>query len=171
VLFIPLPFVVTILLAMLLWQLLRKREAGNRTDQFFIVLISIYMVQSVLLGLRWGYEITAALPLQILLASLIAGLAYLSFYSLTVPDSTQALSLKKIWPHLLPVTVIFSLLLFRRDLAALAIIVIFLVYGVSLLWLTYKGPDIFDCSKTGWCAAFLSGNADYRPDADRFCDR
>jgi len=142
VLFIPLPFVVTILLAMLLWQLLRKRETGNRTDQFFIVLISIYMVQSVLLGLRWGYEITAVLPLQILLASLIAGLAYLSFYSLTVPDSTLALSLKKIWPHLLPVMVIFSLLLFRRDLAALAIIVIFLVYGVSLLWLAFKGPDI-----------------------------
>lgn len=141
-LFIPLPFVVTILLGMLLWQLLRKREAGNRTDQFFIVLISIYMVQSVLLGLRWGYEITAVLPLQILLASIIAGLAYLSFYSLTVADSVQALRIKKIWPHLLPVIVVFSLLLFRRDLAALAIIVIFLIYGVALLRLACKGPDV-----------------------------
>ena len=141
-LFIPLPFVVTILLSMLLWHLLRNRETDNRTDWFFIALISIYMVQSVLLGLRWGYEIRAVLPLQILLASIIAGLAYLSFYSLTVPDSTQALRVQKIWPHLLPVVLVFSLLLFRRDLAALAIIAIFLTYGAGLLRLAYKGPDI-----------------------------
>ncbi len=140
--FIPLPFVLTILLAIILVQLLRNREAGSRADMFFITLVSAYMMQSVLLGLRWGYDILVVLPVQILLASIIAGLSYLSFRSLTVQNSDDALRADKIWPHLLPVLAVFVLLLIRRDLAALAIIVIFLVYGLALLRLSFAGPDV-----------------------------
>ncbi|QYM73015.1 helix-turn-helix domain-containing protein [Pseudochrobactrum sp. Wa41.01b-1] len=140
--FIPLPFVLTILLAIILVQLLRNREAGSRADMFFIALIGTYMLQSVLLGLRWGYDILAVLPVQILLASIIAGLSYLSFRSLTVQNSDDALRAHKIWPHLLPVLAVFVLLLIRRDLAALAIIMIFLAYGLALLRLSFAGPDV-----------------------------
>lgn len=139
--FIPLPFVLTILLLILLVQLLRNRETGHWSDGFFIALISAYMLQSVFLGLRWGYGITTVLPLQILLASMIAGLAYLSFYSLTQDESGEALNIKTLWPHLLPVALVVILLLVRRDLAALAIIVIFLAYGIALLRLAKAGPD------------------------------
>lgn len=140
--FIPLPFVLTIVLAIIFVQLLRNREAGSRADMLFIVLIGTYMLQSVLLGLRWGYDIFTVLPLQILLASMIAGLAYLSFRSLTVQNSADTLRAVKIWPHLLPVLAVFVLLLVRRDLAALAIIVIFLSYGLALLRLSFAGPDV-----------------------------
>ena len=140
--FIPLPFVLTILLAIILVQLLRNREAGRRTDMLFIALIGTYMLQSVLLGLRWGYDIFAVLPVQIMLAAMIAGLSYLSFRSLTVQNSADVLRANKIWPHLLPVFVVFGLLLLRRDLAALAIIVIFLGYGLALLRLSSAGPDV-----------------------------
>ena len=140
--FIPLPFVLTILLAIILVQLLRNRETGSRADMFFIALIGTYMLQSVLLGLRWGYDILVVLPVQILLASIIAGLSYLSFRSLTVQNSDDALRADKIWPHLLPVLAVFVLLLIRRDLAAVAIIVIFLVYGLALLRLSFAGPDV-----------------------------
>lgn len=140
--FIPLPFVLTILLAIILVQLLRNREAGSRADMFFIALIGTYMLQSVLLGLRWGYDILAVLPVQILLATIIAGLSYLSFRSLTVQNSDDVLRAEKIWPHLLPVLTVLVMLLIRRDLAALAIIVIFLVYGLALLRLSLAGPDV-----------------------------
>ncbi len=135
---IPLPFVLTVLLLILLVQMLRRREAGHDADMFFIALICAYMLQSVFLGLRWGYGIMAVLPLQILLAGLIAGLAYLSFSALTA----RALSLRNLWPHSLPVFLVILLLIIRRDLAALAIIVIFLGYGIALLRMARAGPDV-----------------------------
>lgn len=140
--FIPLPFVLTILLAILLLQLFRKREAGSRTDLLFIALIATYMLRSVILGLRWGYDMIAVMPVQIMLASIIAGLSYLSFSSLTDQTNTKALLPQKIWPHFLPVLVVLGIMFFRHDLAGLAIMVIFLVYGVALLRLASAGPDV-----------------------------
>lgn len=140
--FIPLPFVLTILLAILLLQLFRKREAGSRTDLLFIALIATYMLRSVILGLRWGYDMIAVMPVQIMLASIIAGLSYLSFSSLTDQTNTKALLPQKIWPHFLPVLMVLGIMIFRHDLAGLAIMVIFLVYGVALLRLTSAGPDV-----------------------------
>ena len=145
--FIPLPFVLTILLLILLVQLLRNREAGYGADVFFVALISAYMLQSVFLGLRWGYGITAILPLQIVLASMIAGLAYLSFYSLTQDDRGEGLNIKALWPHALPVLAVVLLVLIRRDLAALAIIAIFLAYGIALMRLSKAGPDVLIASR------------------------
>lgn len=138
-LFIPIPFVLTLLLALLLFRLVKNHEKGNRTEIGFIALLCAYMLQSVFLGLRWGYGITAVLPLQIMLAGMIAGLAYLSFRSLTTDE--EGLTFEKIWPHLVPVGLVAMLLFIRRDLAALAIIVIFLSYGIVLLCLARSGPD------------------------------
>ncbi|MGQ5718102.1 helix-turn-helix domain-containing protein [Pseudochrobactrum asaccharolyticum] len=140
--FIPLPFVLTILLAILLLQLLRNREAGSRTDFLFIALVSAYMLRSVVLGLRWGYDMIAVMPVQIVLATMIAGLAYLSFSSLTDKTSTKTLLPQSIWPHLIPVLMVLAIMFFRRDLAALAIMVIFLIYGLALLRLSLAGPDV-----------------------------
>ena len=107
--FVPLPFVVTLILALLAIRLVRAEE-GGRHHTLFLALILAYGVQSVLVGLRWGYDLRAVLPLQAMLACLIAPLAYVAFRSLTEDEAKE--SAGWVWPHLvlppLAVAVLFA---------------------------------------------------------------
>lgn len=146
--FIPLSFAVSLfLVAFLLRLLLQGRESLVR-NHLFVLLIALYAAQTTLVGLRWGYGMTAVLPLLSLLATAIPPLTYLAFRDLAREEGA-GLSLGD-WPHLLPTAALVVLHFVWRDPIDLLIIAEFLAYGLRLLWLARLGPD-------GLVAARLDG--------------
>ncbi|HVJ35977.1 MAG TPA: helix-turn-helix domain-containing protein [Terriglobia bacterium] len=143
--FIPLPFVVALFLVTFLVQMIRRGEAyrdegggGWRENRFFFLLIAAYALQSVLIGLRWGYELRAVFPFQTVLAAAIPGLSWVAFRSLASERPLHGLAL---WLHFLPpVLVALLLVVWRAPIGAL-IILSFLGYGLALAWLARSGPD------------------------------
>ncbi len=73
--YVPLPFVVALLLAILLIRMLRQGDAGPVDKRRFLLLIGGYALQAVLIGLRWGYDVTELVVLQAASATLIPALA------------------------------------------------------------------------------------------------
>jgi AraC-like DNA-binding protein len=138
--FIPLPFVVALLLVILLVQMIRANEADLREHIAFMLLIAAYALQSVLIGIRWGYDVRAMMPVQSVLATLIAPLAWIAFSGLTKERSEHRLA--RLWPHLLPACLVALLLVFWREPVGPVIILVFLSYGLALLWLALAGPDV-----------------------------
>ncbi len=137
--FIPLPFVETLFLLTLLLQMHRRSEDGLRDHPLFALLIAAYALQSVLIGLRWGYGISAVLPLQAVLATAIATLAFLSFNDLASEGSI----FRKwtTWLHSLPTATVVLLRIFWPEPVGLFIILVFLGYGAALTGLCLAGPD------------------------------
>ncbi|SCW73574.1 AraC-type DNA-binding protein [Rhizobium mongolense subsp. loessense] len=136
--FVPLPFVVALLLFTVQIRLLRQEDWRAPEKRPFLLLIGIYALQSVLIGIRWGYDVLAIMPAQVILAAMIAALAWVSFRSLTLEGP---LSFAHLWPHTLPAVLIAALLVFWREPMGVALILIFLGYGAALLWLARHGPD------------------------------
>jgi AraC-like DNA-binding protein len=110
----------------------------------FLLLISVYALQSVLIGIRWGYDVIDIVPAQAIVAALIASLAWISFRSLTLEGPV---SLVRFRPHLLPAALIACLLAFWREPVGPVLTVIFLAYGAALLWLARHGPDALVSSR------------------------
>ncbi|MCZ4282524.1 AraC family transcriptional regulator [Kiloniella laminariae] len=136
--FVPLPFVVTLLLLILIFQLLRQgRELPS--SRFFILLLGFYVVLSVLIGVRWGYDILTFLPVQSVLAAAWAPLAWLCFRSLSRSGPTV------IWPgdikHLVPPILILLMVLLSPRFIDLFLIGIYLLYAILLAHLAFSGID------------------------------
>ena len=96
------------------------------------VLIIAYAIQSVLIGLRWGYGILAVLPAMAIMASAIAPLAWLSFRSLC-SDRFHPRP-RTIALHLTPAVAVAGLVVFWPAPVGLVIVALFVAYGVALLW-------------------------------------
>ncbi|PZM07673.1 helix-turn-helix domain-containing protein [Rhizobium tubonense] len=135
--FIPLPFVETLFFLTLLVQMTRRSEGSE--NRIFALLVAAYALQSVLIGLRWGYGLREVMPFQVVLAPFVASLTWIGFSSLARERVTRAGSW--LWLHFLPMVVVCVLLFVERDAMGAAIIVIFLGYGAALLWLARLGPD------------------------------
>jgi AraC-like DNA-binding protein len=142
--FVPLPFVVALLLFILLIRMLRQGEELRVEKRPFLLLVALYALQSVVIGIRWGYGVVEVMPLQSLLATLIAALAWVCFAGLAVENQP---GLARFWPHLLPTAAIAVCIAFRPAPISLAIIVVFLGYGIALLWLARHGPDALVASR------------------------
>ncbi|TSE07504.1 helix-turn-helix transcriptional regulator [Mesorhizobium intechi] len=136
--FIPLPFVVSLLLVILLVRMARR--ADLRENMFFMLLMGIYALQSVLIGMRWGYDARVVMPVLSLIATLIAPLAWIAFSGLTKERSEHRLA--RLWPHMLPACLAALLMTFWREPVGPLIILVFLSYGLALLWLALAGPDV-----------------------------
>ncbi len=136
-LFIPLPFVIALLLALLLMRLIAEGGVAAAFRPFFL-LIGGYAVLSVLIGLRWGYGLTGLLPVMALMASVLPPLAWIAFSSL----SSESTSISR-W-HALPALAVVCLFLFAPILIDWALVLIFVSYGVALLRLAARGPDALD---------------------------
>lgn len=135
-LFIPLPFVVALLLSIRFAALLRNRESGNRP---FLALIGLCVLQSLIVGLRWGYDVTALRYVLPVLAGALPPLVLASFRSLIQPDRMDM-------PFLgfLPPAFIIALLLLAPGFIDAALVVIFVGYAAILLRLATAGPDALD---------------------------
>ncbi len=147
-LFVPLPFVVALLLFILLVQMIRRQEEGASNPFFFAWLI-VAAVQAVVIGVRWGYDFLEILPLQAILAAAAPTLAWLSFDSLRTerPPSERPFLLL----HLLPTLAVAGFVAFWPDPISLTIILIFLGYGFALARLAGLAP--ISWAHRGWMAS------------------
>ncbi|MBZ3691094.1 helix-turn-helix domain-containing protein [Phyllobacterium calauticae] len=143
-LFVPLPFVVAVLLVVLLVQMIRRSDGTDR-NPFFLALVSVYALQSVVIGVRWGYDVLEVLPVQAVLAVIIATLAWLSFEGLRseLPPAQRPWLLL----HLLPTLAVIGLIAFWPAPVSLAIILVFAGYGLALCRLAWNGPDALGSSR------------------------
>ncbi|MEM8978273.1 MAG: helix-turn-helix domain-containing protein [Pseudomonadota bacterium] len=92
-LFVPLPLLATFVLVFLLGRFVHLRDMSLRAHQFFALLLALYAVQSLLVSLRWGYEIGWAAFYIALLAPVLPVCAYLAYGALSGQGSKWHL-----WP-------------------------------------------------------------------------
>ncbi|OCJ13950.1 AraC family transcriptional regulator [Rhizobium sp. AC44/96] len=136
--FVPLPFVVTLLLLILLVRMVRQTDGMAPERRPFLILTALYALQSILIGLRWGYDIIALMPAQAVLATLIAAFAWIGFSHLARETPASWLRLS---PHLLPASLVLVLMIFWRDPVGIVVTITFTGYGFALFWLARHGPD------------------------------
>ena len=136
--FLPLPIVAALMLATLL-LILRERLLTAPAGRVFGFLLLLYCVESVLIGIRWGYDILYLLPLQSWIAALWCPLAWIAFRSLSHGKSSW--QWPDDWPHLLPVSAVTLCILFGPSPIEVILMLTYLVYGVMLARLARRGPD------------------------------
>lgn len=139
-LFVPLPLFATLFLALLLCRILLTRDMTLRAHQLFAGLIALYAVQSLLVSLRWGYEMEGTATYLIILAPVLPAVAYLSYAALA--DHLTA-------RHLWPVAVIALNWLAFAALPIIPdplILMTYLGFGLSLLRLWWRGTDALTLS-------------------------
>lgn len=136
--FIPLPFVAVLALLLLLLAMLRDRELVHQHWPFILV-IFLSAVQSTLVGLRWGYEITALRMISPVIASCLPPLVYLGFRNLIhreKPSKSPAF-----WSAVVLPCLITALLFFAPELLDVALFAIFIFFASALLYMGGAGPD------------------------------
>lgn len=143
-LFVPLPFVVALLLFILLVQMIRRQDEGA-SNPFFFAWLTVATVQSAVIGVRWGYDMVEILPLQAILAAAVPTLAWLSFDSLRTEQ--PAPKRPYLLFHLIPTLSVAGFVAFWPDPISLAIILIFLGYGLALARLAWVGPNVLGASR------------------------
>lgn len=139
-LFVPLPFVVALFLLALLVAIIHGRD--ERPSFYFAALIALCALQSMMVGLRWGYGIAGVRHLLPVLAACLPPLVYVSFRSL-VHRSGGGHRLGSA-VHALPLACILGLLFFAPRLIDAALIAVFVVYALAILDLGRAGPDGLD---------------------------
>ena len=155
-LFVPLSFLVALFLGIFLVRLLREGRDSWGTHGLFLLLIVLHIVQSLLVGLRWGYGMTQVLAVLPVMASLIPALSYLAFRDLA--REGQGLT-RADWPHLLSTLLVMLIMVTAgmpvslgmpavlRIPVDVVLISTFLGYGAALLWLAREGPDALVTSR------------------------
>lgn len=141
VLFIPLPFVVALLLVVMFIVFFRSGD-DVRTNRAFLALIALCAAQSVLVGLRWGYGVNAVRYVLPVLAACLPPLVYIAFRGLmrVGADSRRAMLASLVFSPLLIVVLEFAL----PVAIDLALILIFVGHAAALLLLGGRGPDGLD---------------------------
>ncbi len=139
--FVPLPFVVALLLLILLAALLRTTDQV-KANRPFVALIALCATQTFLVGLRWGYDVTVLRYVLPVLAACVPPLTLASFRCLIARNDADREVAS--WLHWLPPAAIAALLVAAPQLIDIALVVLFLGYAIALLQLGQCGPDSLD---------------------------
>jgi AraC-like DNA-binding protein len=136
--FVPLPFVVALLLLILLWVVARRQD-GAAPNLPFLCLILVAALQSVLTGLRWGYGISEVGYVAPVTAAIMPSLLYAGVSKLARASDRQ-------WParlaiHATPAVIMIMLMIFWHEAIDFALISIDFVYAAAILWLLRSGAD------------------------------
>jgi AraC-like DNA-binding protein len=126
-LLIPVTFLASAALAALLLRLVTTRDLRAVADRLFATLIALYLLQSLLVSLRWGYGIEALRLAIAVIAAIIPACAWLAW---------RALSGRLEWAAVrvaLPVVVIWAALAFLPDAADALIPLTSLGFGLAIL--------------------------------------
>lgn len=136
VLFVPLPFVNALLLALVFTRL----RQGNSTiaTRPFLMLIALCCLQSVFIGLRWGYGIEPVRFAIPVLAALLPPVTLACFSGLAGQDR-PAKNLFVLAPAL--AIAVGGLLALAPEYVDAALIAIFLTFALLLARLALSGPD------------------------------
>ncbi|RRN74563.1 AraC family transcriptional regulator [Agrobacterium deltaense] len=141
VLFIPLPFVVALLLVVMFIVFFRGGD-DVLTNRAFLTLIALCALQSVLVGLRWGYGVSEARYVLPVLAACLPPLVYIAFRGLMrVAAESRIAMLANL--ALSPLLIVIMEFIWPMAID-LALIVIFVGHAIALLLLGRKGPDGLD---------------------------
>lgn len=137
-LFIPLPFVVAILLCILLVSVARRDDEGS-INRPFLALILVSATLSVLSGLKWGYGVKGIVYIAPVLAATVPPLAYAGVARL-VRKSRLSVGMRMVL-HALPAIVIVLLLALGGGAIDVGLMLIFVGYAVAILLLMRRGAD------------------------------
>ncbi|KHA50663.1 helix-turn-helix domain-containing protein [Sulfitobacter geojensis] len=140
-LFVPLPLFATFALCLVLIRLCVTRDMTRTAHRLFALVVALYAVQSLLLCLRWGYQIEAVAPLIAMLAPCLPVFAYLAYLSLA-----DTLSRRNLWP-LAVIAVNWLVLVFQPMMVDPPILLTYLGFGVLLLRLAWRGSDALPLSR------------------------
>ncbi len=138
---LPPQFVCALLLIIFLIRLLRRGE--GRSNPLLLITIAVYALQSILHGLRWGYDIQGLHLLEPFMASAIPPLTWVAFSAFTA-DQVETRARRRLWLHALPPVIVVAVQIAMPVLINPAIIATMLGYGVALVVLARRGPDALD---------------------------
>lgn len=133
---IPLPFVVSLVLCLILVRMIRQRKHGFG---LFALLVATFAAQAVLSGLSWNIGWHPARFIQPIVAALLPALSFAAFDQLRRNDAENVPCL---WPHLMPAGLVAGLVIFWRAPIDIVLFVICLGYGLALLRVARQGPDV-----------------------------
>ena len=123
-LLVPVTLFATAALGVVLFRLLTQRDLGATADRLFVALVALYVLQSLLVSLRWGYGIEALrLPIG-LVAAVIPGLAWAAYRALSGRGAAWAFG---------PVAVTWAAMLGWQDAVDLLIPLLYLGFGLMIL--------------------------------------
>lgn len=142
--FVPVSFAVALFLVSFLIRMWREDRDDRPATRPFLVLLMVMTVQSVVVGLRWGYGILELMPLMSVLAAGVPPLSFLAFRGLTERSDGYT---RRDWPHALPVLLLLVLNLAWGAPIDAALILIYMGYGLKLFWLARHGPDGLSASR------------------------
>lgn len=141
VLFIPLPFVVALLLTLTLITLFRAREK-TKANRPFLALIGLCVLQSISVGVRWGYGVEEVRYVLPIIAGCLPPLVYASFRSLMNDQpATRNFTLTGIVVS--PLIILLLMLIYPLAID-FALITLFVGYAVAIIALGRSGPDGLD---------------------------
>lgn len=140
--FIPLPFVVAILLVIVFVVVVRREEDDTALNLPFLGLILLAAFQSVLLGVRWGYEVNRIGPILAIVAAIIPPLVYAGVRGLT--RNADPPFVLRIAQHLAPAAGIALLIAFWQDAVDISIALVSSGYAIAILLLMRRGADALD---------------------------
>ncbi|MDX3973846.1 AraC family transcriptional regulator [Shinella sp.] len=137
--FVPLSFVVAILLLVLFAAALRHGDE-RPANRPFLALILISAFLSLLSGLRWGYGVHGTIMiLAPLCAAAVPPLAYAGVTELV--RRSRAPLLHRLALHAVPMFIVLVLLVTWRDAIDMALVLSFVTYAVAILLLMRSGTD------------------------------
>ncbi|HPY41548.1 MAG TPA: AraC family transcriptional regulator [Thiolinea sp.] len=131
---LPLPFIVTFLLIILLLRFSKSHGLQRPYWPFYSFLL-LCAGMSVVVGLRWSTDSLLLRYLQPLLAALLPSVTWYCFSALRQPNQRWR------WVHSLPLLLVLMTSLYWRDGIDLVIILSYLAYGSALILLALKTPD------------------------------
>lgn len=140
--FIPLSFVVTILLLVLFFAVLKSDDApASETPRNipFFALILLCAFQAFLSGLRWGYGIQDVMVVVPVSAALVPPLVYAGV-ARQVRNSSFS-PYMRLGLHAIPAAIVASLMVTWRGAIDWALPAIFIGYAGAILHLMRTGPD------------------------------
>lgn len=137
-LFIPLPFVVAILL-LILFVIVVRRDDDSLPNLPFLALILVSVVQSILLGFRWGYSVNSISPIIPVVAATIPPLIHAGVSQLIRKSALS--TFQRFSLNAMPAVGIMILIVVWSEAIDIAVASIFAGYAIAILLLTRSGTD------------------------------
>jgi AraC-like DNA-binding protein len=138
---IPLPFLVSTLILVIFAVMLRESRDEPR-NRAFLALILMSALQSLLLGLRWGYEVDEVRYILPVIAMLTPPLVYSGVSEFV--HRRPPFGIKQLTIYGVPPTIVIVLLFVAPSAIDLAVVAVFVGYAVAVLRLIWPGVDSLD---------------------------
>ncbi|TCM67953.1 AraC family transcriptional regulator [Rhizobium sp. BK068] len=132
---VPLPFVISLLLCLILVRMMRQAE---HKLGLFPLLIAMFAAQAMLSGLNWNVGWYPAHLVQPVVAALLPALCFVAFDQLR---RNRPATYADILPHLVPAILVAILVALWRAPIDVVLFATYLGYGLGLLKIAKEGPE------------------------------